>query len=136
MRCKDFAAATNRVAVRRRYIPDASETSTEILPTDYADLHRFAVPDFLICDNLRNLWTKNESSFCSSNTPAVVSTFFDDADHDWADRWRSDRLAAARLGKRGLFSARHLHQPDQIDHRAARLLNDCRRNRRCRSVAK
>src|SRR5260370_39711848 len=108
MRCKDFAAATNRVAVRRRYIPDASETSTEILSTDYADLHRFAVPDFLICDNLRNLWTKNESS-CSSNTSALVSTFFDDADHDRAGRRRSDRLAPARLGKRSLFSARHLH---------------------------
>src|SRR5260370_8713699 len=99
MRCKDFAGASNHAEVRTTCIRDASETSTEILSTDYADLHRFAVPDFLTCDNLRNLWSKNES-FCSSNTPAVVSPFFYGADHVRADRCRMVRQLAPPLSKR------------------------------------
>src|SRR5947207_10307603 len=45
----------------------------------------------------------------SKAAQAVVPPVIDCADHDRARRGRDARLAAARLGERGLFSARHLH---------------------------
>src|SRR6266550_6859767 len=90
-----------------------------LLSTDYTDSRRL-----------------NEACFHQPNSPALVPPVINDANHDWADRGCGDRLAATRLGECSLFSARHLHQPDQIDHRTARFLDHCRRNRWRGRIAK
>src|SRR5207244_10907656 len=76
----------------------------------------------------------NEPFAASPSSPAVVSPVADDADHDWPGHRRIDRMAAALLGPQSLFSARHFHQPDQIDHRAVRFFHHRGRHSRRGSI--
>src|SRR5882762_4194204 len=79
---------------------------------------------------------RDEPLFGKSNPPPVVSPVADHADHDRSCRRRIDRLAPAQLGQQSLFSARHFHQLDQVDHRAAGFLHHCGRNRGCGRIKK
>src|SRR6266446_9645661 len=68
--------------------------------------------DFAFCDNPTH---GNERNRFANRAPAVVPPVVNRADHDWSCCWRRDWLAPARLGQQGLFSTRHLYQPDQVD---------------------